>query len=214
LFWDHLLLIVQVFKPVLKVLRLCDKRAPAMDQLYYFVRKMDGIITKIKDKLNYLENKYEECTGVTTSTKVVNCWLRQNKRRLDNELIDVQNSNMDGDDSDSYNNDNLEDDATNDLEDNMESVNGDDDTTELNKLGDKIQTVWTKRSKALQLDISIAGWMCSPIDEIQSDCYKNYNGEHRNATTRLYMQWFGHEVKLLFLLCKCITLLLTHILGG
>jgi GH18 family chitinase len=136
---------------------------------------------------------------VITGTKVVNCWLRQSERRLDNKLIDVQNSNMDGDGSDRYNNDNLEDEDTNVLEENMESVNGDDDTTVLNKLAGKIQTVWTKRSKALRTDISIAGWMRSPINEIQLYCYKFCNGEHQNATTRLYKQWFGHEVTLLFL---------------
>jgi hypothetical protein len=197
-FWDHLLLIVQVFKPVLKVLRLCDKRAPAMDQLYYFVRKMDGIITKIKEKLNNLADEYEECAGLTTGTQMVNCWLRQNDRRLDNELIDVRNSNNEGDDSDSYDNDDF-DDETNVLEDDMDSINGDENSTEPDKLGDKITTIWTKRSKALRTDISIAGWMCSPIDEIRTDCYKHHNGEHRNATTRLYKQWFGHEVTLLFL---------------
>jgi hypothetical protein len=114
-------------------------------------------------------------------------------------VIDVQNSNMDGDNSDSYDNEDLEDDDTKVLEDNMESVNGDDDTTEFNKLGDKVQTVYTKRSKVLRMDISIAGWMCSTINEIQSDCYKHHNGENRNATKRLYKQWFGHEVTLLFL---------------
>jgi hypothetical protein len=132
-----------------------------------------------------IETKFEDCIGVTTSTKVVNCWLRQNKRLLDNKLIDVGIGNGVDNNNDSFNYDKLQEDETNVIEDNIESVKGDNDDTVLEKRGNKIEMVWTRQNKVLRSDIAIAGWMCSPtnwtaiditretIETLQQDCTSN-----------------------------------------
>ena len=76
-FWNDLKEIVKVFEPCLYVLRLADRETPAMGQLYFYVRKMDGILTSLKNALNQMEEKYTNQPGPNTGTKVaMNNFLR------------------------------------------------------------------------------------------------------------------------------------------
>jgi arsenate reductase-like glutaredoxin family protein len=198
LFWDHLKVVVKLYKPLLVLLRVSDKRTPAMDQLYFYVRKMDESIGKIKEKLNELELEYDNIIeGQNFTTQMLNYFLRQKEKRV-SELIYSRDDEYDSDGSDDISslNDELEDDMESENEREMGTITeSNDDTT----CGSIVEKAWIKRSKALRTDIAIAGWMCSPIPEVMQDCYKNHIGDHRTATTRLYKQWFGHEVCIFYI---------------
>ena len=57
-FWNHVLVCLKSLFPLLKLLRLCDKKEPAMDRLYYFVRKADSSLIKSKGDMNEMQKEF------------------------------------------------------------------------------------------------------------------------------------------------------------
>ena len=85
-FWTDLQNIINIFEPCLYILRLCDRESPAMDQLYFYVRKMDGLLPTLKETLNVTEDKYNRQTGPNLYSKVINYFLRS-KEKFDTEIF-------------------------------------------------------------------------------------------------------------------------------
>ena len=71
--WDILLKISRCFFPLVKLLRLCNKKLPVMDKLYNFVRQTDEHIRRSIADLNEigvsLEEKHESVPWVKVATK-------------------------------------------------------------------------------------------------------------------------------------------------
>ena len=195
-FWTDLQNIVKTFEPCLFILRLADKECPAMDQLYFYVRKMDTLVSTLKETLNQTEDKYSRQTGPNIESKLMNYFLRSKDKHDVKGFLSSNNDLDEDDDSD--------DESTlgNDLMDDMESDFEPEDTNEPedNRCGTILERAWVRRSKALRTDIAIAGWMCSPHPEIMEDCSTNNKGEHRLPVTRLLRKWYSHKVRLLFYL--------------
>jgi hypothetical protein len=61
-------------------------------------------------------------------------------------------------------------------------------------LGDNLKAKWDHRKKKLIHDISITGWLLSPVPEIRSDT-KAHDGHHRNAVERLLKRWILNDVR-------------------
>lgn len=173
-------------KPCLFLLRLADLQSPAMDKLYYYVRKMDSVIASLKQSLNDLEARFNNQNGENYHSKIINYFVYSQDHSLTDILENEVNSDNTDDDDVSLESQTLEDDMTSDTD---SEENGDE-----NRCGTFLERVWIKRSKALRTDIAIAGWMCSPHPDVMEDCINNQKGEHRLAVTRLLKQWFGHEV--------------------
>lgn len=183
-FWSDLSDLVTVFEPCLYILRLADRQSPAMDELYYYVRRMDAIVELLKAQLNETEDKYEKQPGPNLETKIANYFLRSKEKTDLKPLFTVEDKNAlkDVDDDDSS----VESSDEGDLEDDMQSLDGSEDLeTEDNRCGTHLESIWKKRSIALRTDIAIAGWMCCPHAEIMEDCKLNHTGDHKNAVTRL-----------------------------
>ena len=53
-FWDAIVLLCRAASPMLRVLRLADKKEPAMDKLVFFCHKGTDYMTKYAAKLDYL----------------------------------------------------------------------------------------------------------------------------------------------------------------
>jgi hypothetical protein len=70
-------------------LRLADLQAPAMDKLYFYVRRMDSLMELLKDKLNESEDKYEKQQGPNLETKMINYFLRSKEKSDLKNLITV-----------------------------------------------------------------------------------------------------------------------------
>ena len=193
-FWTDLQNIINIFEPCLYILRLCDRESPAMDQPYFYVRKMDGLLPTLKETLNVTEDKYNRQTGPNLYSKVMNYFLRS-KETFDTEILFAT---LDDHEYDSDDDSSAGDDDENLLEDDMESDdetvdNAEDDTAD-QRCGTILERAWVHRSKALRTDIAIAGWMCSPHAEIMEDCKTNNKGEHRLAVIRVLRQWYSYQV--------------------
>lgn len=163
-----------------------------MDLLYYYVRKMDGLVERLKDSLNSIEDRFQNEEGATFHSKMMNYFMLSKETQvLENALNITDNEGSDNDEDDDVS---LEDPE---LEDDLSTTSSTDDEDEgdNNKCGSVLEQVWNKRSKALRTDIAISGWMCSPNSEVMRDCQKNHNGDHRTAVTRLLRRWYIHEVK-------------------
>jgi hypothetical protein len=159
-----------------------------MDQLYYYVRKMDDVIGKMKVMLNDLAEKYEKEDGPNYASKMMNHYMRSHDKNTISHLLSYDKYTDDNSESSSDPDDcELEDDESQD-EDNEKEESTD------QCAGDMLEKIWVKRSKGLRTDVAIAGWMCSPRQDIMYDCNKNHTGEHRSAVTRLFRKWFIHEV--------------------
>ena len=55
MFWNHVLVCLKSLFPLLKLLKLCDKKEPEMDRLYYYVRKADSSLIKSKGDMNEMQ---------------------------------------------------------------------------------------------------------------------------------------------------------------
>jgi hypothetical protein len=195
-FWEHVSAIVSAFMPTLFLLRLADRNIPAMDQLYFYVRKMDSTIDKVKDILETIEKTVREgtsTTGTLSSRDILKFYLCRNKTNDTSIATKVTNLNTsavctNGDDSDTdsigINDDEGE--IPDDLSD------SDEDNTIGNTVivtqGQYVKLYWEKRSKYLRHDVAIAAWMCSPYAEIKEDV-KNYDGTHMEAVERVLRKW-------------------------
>ena len=73
-----------MFVPTLFLLRLADRNQPAMDQLYYYVRKMDVTINKVTSVLDSIESTIRESTGcvapVIPERDVLKFYLNEERR--------------------------------------------------------------------------------------------------------------------------------------
>jgi len=162
-----------------------------MDQLYFYVRKMDSIFIRLKDILNDMEDKYKKEKGKNFTSKMMNYYMRTNENAAISNLLEYDEYDIDSDEEESLSEDALED----DLAESNSDDDDDPDSLQHDRCGSIMLRAWEKRSKALRTDIAIAGWMCSPHSEIMYDCNKNHDGEHREAVTRLIRKWFIHEVR-------------------
>ncbi len=177
-------------RPCLFLLRLCDLQSPAMDKLFYYVRKMDGIVASLKRTLNELEERFQNNIGNDYHSKMINYFVYgQEKSSLTNGVLQNEDDD-DNDDDISLESADLEDDMTSD--DELETNENQEDNE--HRCGSKLEFAWNKRSNALRTDIAISGWMCSPHPDVMHDCITNHKGEHRAAVTRLLQQWFSHKV--------------------
>jgi hypothetical protein len=198
-FWNDVETIVKVLEPCLYVLCLADRESPSMDQLYFYVRKMDKLIVTLKETLNVTEDKYNRQVGPNLESKIMNYFLRS-KEKVDTSNFLAMYDDVYDDSDDKASDDEDEEPEEKRLIDDMES---DDDTIdeeaednepEDNRCGSVMERAWVKRSKALRTDIAISGWMCSPHAEVMEDCKANNKGEHRIAVTRLLRKWYSHLV--------------------
>ena len=157
-----------------------------MDQLYFYVRKMDNIVSTLKNKLNEMEDKYDNQSGPNLETNIMNFFLRS-KDTMD--LKEILETSIDDDDDDDESVDGSE---TEDENEDDEMLSDDESTiiSDDNKCGTILEKAWIRRSKALRTDVAISGWFCSPYQEIIDDCSENHTGEHKTAVTRLLRKWF------------------------
>lgn len=189
-FWNDVKVIVKMFQPCLYILRLADRQTPAMDQLYFYVRKMDTLISYVKKSLNELDDQYSKQEGPNIETKIMNYFLRS-KDNVDLKAV-LETSNIDDDDDDDSVYDEQSDDEVSD--DEMESDDESASEIDDNRCGSIVEKAWIRRSKALRTDVAISGWFCSPYQEIIYDCSLNHTGEHKTAVTRLLRKWFCNKV--------------------
>ena len=173
------------------LLRLADLQRPAMDKLFFYVRKMDDVVSSLKQSLNDLEDRLKNHSGADYLSKMINYFVYSQDEESLAGIFAQEEMEIESDDDVSVESETLEDDMTSDSE-------TDDDEIEMPvtdlRCGTVLERAWNKRSKALRTDIAIAGWMCSPHPDVMEDCIKHTTGEHKKAVTRLFTQWFGHVV--------------------
>ena len=188
-------------------MRLAVHSSLAMDKLYYAVRKMDKTLESLKGLLDEIETTIDTERGQTIQTRMMKYYLNTAGSEINAACDEIERSieEEDSDDTSDLDDDELPDDLyESDIEDIVStSLNHDDDNeteaeTETETEGSKIIKFWKARSKKLRHDLSIAAWMCSPVEQIMSDAKDNHNGEERDATTSMFKKWFCQQV------CYCI----------
>lgn len=192
-FWDHVAAITTAFMPTLFLLRLADRNIPAMDQLYYYVRKMDGTINKTKDVVDGIERVMKDrcgytSTGTLTSKEIEKFYLPSNNAAIRTRVSLLSTVTipvtMADDDEDDTDNEGGADEG--EIPDDL-SMDGEDDGDVLTQ-GQQIKLYWDKRSKHLRHDIAIVAWMCSPIPDVMDDA-KLYGASELMAVERVLMKW-------------------------
>lgn len=192
--WNDMTIVVRAVFPALILLRLADRKQPGMDKLYYFVRQLDKTLLLSATLLNDIQKNYTDGQGGDVTLNIVKYFLSSAMDVTDycNELNYENSSDSDDDESEAECLPDKE------IEDDLDSVASDatDDLDEppITLLGDKIITAWEHRKKKLICDLSIAGWMICPMENVRKDVKENDNGEHRNAMERLIKKWYSHEV--------------------
>jgi len=165
--WQDMLTVVRALFPGLIVLRLADSNSPNMDKLYYYVRRLDRVLAQSKVLLDRVQQSISDNTVPGYTQLISDCMLN---RDFDMEHDDNNESEVD------Y------------------STSSDNENQVLPTLGDCFMCCWDHRKLKLTHDLSISGWMVSPIPEIFSDARTFSNGkDHREAVERLFLKWFEHE---------------------
>jgi len=132
---------------------MADKKEPAMDKLYYYVRRMDSTLRKSTIILNELE--------------------AQTKGAAWKIILDLAIDGQVEDDEDESNVSDIDDEKEGSDSDEEMNSEGEDENQE-KSLAQKVVDLWNKRRESLVTDLSIAGWMLSPIPEIYNDAKDNY----------------------------------------
>lgn len=160
---------VRAIFPMLIVLRLADQKEPVMDKLYFYVRRMDKTLEISKGILDDLEERAK-----------AERWPI---------LVNTYDCDVDSDESN--------DDSVNDEGDDSEEEESDNNVPAepvCISLGSRVRKLWQKRRPKLVTDLSIAGWLFSPIADIHQDATKHMNGEHRDAVERLLKRMYGGDL--------------------
>ena len=159
--------------PLLKLLRLCDKKEPAMDRLYYYVRKADSSLIKSKGDMNEIQKEFiardpnmrEEYYHISVSKGDI---IEGRDFEYDDDSEEEEEG---GDDGKIYDEtDNL------DSEANIDSILSSDENGR--DLGNQVIKLWKKRRGHLVHSYSIRAWMLSPIPEVMSDTVNNSIEHH------------------------------------
>ena len=190
--WNDITTLVRAVYPGLLLLRLSDKKTPGMDKLYFYVRQMDETMARSKELLDDMEKKYRGTNNTFSNSKMLQYFLNTS------EITDYCNEfGNKGDDDDDDDDDSVTEDQNINIQygddsddENDEKLEPEDEET----LGDRMKARWNHRKKKLIHDLSITGWMLSPVPEIMIDVAKSHNGDHRNAVERLLKRWVLYNV--------------------
>jgi len=166
-----MLTVVRALFPGLIVLRLADSNSPNMDKLFYYVRRLDRVLAQSKVLLDRVEQSIANDGPQQYGKLVVECLSNKDMQ------MEHEEDNNDGDESEvDY------------------SSSDEADKTDSPTLGDRFLQSWDRRKVKLSHDLSVSGWMVSPIKEIFDDARSFSKGsEHREAVKRLFLKWFEHE---------------------
>jgi hypothetical protein len=172
-FWRVLFLVVRAVFPALRILRLSDQQSPAMDKLYYCVRRADKLI----------ESNMEELDELWQDEKVMSMLFKLNMFLCSNEENEdeddkAEKSDDDGDLSDE------------DMSDD-ESVAA--DYTAASAVSRDMKRAWLHRRNSLVHSYSVAGWMVSPVEEIMEDAKEDHTGDDIRVVEQLLMKLFPQD---------------------
>jgi hypothetical protein len=171
--WDHMKLVVRALFPAIMILRLADLNKPAMDRLYFYVRRLNKCLQKSQSILDSFQNGLGKSSSSFMYYEVAN--KKSNIREPDDDEDSVRS------DSDSSDGTMVDD----------EDISSDDDDSIA--LGNYLDECWKKRNAKLVHEYSISAWMLSPIPEVYADAKENQRGEDRMAMERLFRKLFSHE---------------------
>jgi hypothetical protein len=193
------------------LLRLTDHATPAMDKLYYAVRKMDRSLEESKSILEEIEKTISIERGATVQTRMMKYYLDTTGMEVNvacEELDKKDDDNNDDEDDDDCFNDEDDEPLPDDLQESDDDDSSVEELVEDSNEGEKIIHFWKMRSKKLRHEMAIAAWMCSPVEKIMQDAKEHHNGEERETTTALLKKWYCQETQvrsLTFYLLKCLS---------
>ena len=204
--WKDIEIIIKAVYPALLLLRLADKKTPAMDRLYYYSRKLEESLKNSKQYLDDLQANYDIQEGSCIEKKMIKYFLSSDKDgekcfkefkfkvlqntcgKTNGKVSSKDNNEYNSDDS---NNNDSDDESMVDTISDIESDDFDVDTSSRvpNSLGTDIIELYFEH------DVAISGWMLSPKKEVMDDA-KNHSSIHRDAVERLLKKWYGNKVSL------------------
>ena len=156
--------------PLLKLLRLCDKKEPAMDRLYYYVRQTDSSLNDSKECINDIQKEFI-AKDPRMKSEYYHIAVVKNDIVVENEFDDEYEHSDDESDDETGN-----------------TRNGGDK----GDLGSLVLQHWEKRRPRLVHSYAIAAWMLSPIPEVMEDA-KNYSSEHHDIVDSLIEKLFNDD---------------------
>ena len=160
--WEATFILQRCLFPMIRCLRLGDTSAcGGMSKIVYYVHMTDDAIEKSKELLRNLKYFDDHDPGDAD----------------DETGLDLEDD-FDDDDSD----DSVDHQNTKELSDEEEE---DDDSVEELHLGEKIALYWEKRRTKLITPLSLAGWFCSPLEEIRKDVALRHTGADRLAVEKV-----------------------------
>ena len=171
-FWDHLLVCLRSVFSLLKILRLCDKKKPAMDRLFYYVYHTDKSLAQSCTHFNDMEKEVARKDSSLKDEYYRFPSIMQKKKK--NQVVDIES---DDDESDDYKTEYAE--SGNEYESDSEEeeeADGKNITESAESLGSSVLQCWNKRRHLLLHNFAIAAWILSPIPEIMKharDIMKN-----------------------------------------
>lgn len=199
-FWDHVKKVTQALMPALFLLRLADRNIPAMDQLYYYVRKMDTTINTMKAAIESIENNFIDHgdNNFTMNYRAIARYYLMDSRNqqsistIASRITSLGQSDKDVEnDSDSDSDSEGEGEIVDDLADEDDDVP---DAVLEPTQGENVKISWEKRSKLLRHDIAIVAWVCSPLPAVMKDVVDtSIQAVHIDAVNRVLRKWIISE---------------------
>lgn len=160
--WKFLLMFMRCMFGALRLLRLCDKKVPTMDKMYYFVLKVDQWLVKHHGDLNEWD-EMDESLFITDLVAFT-------------DTCKSKGANTGDDSSDSDDDDN--------------SVSSYDSGVTTIKWGTAVRIIWEKRREKLCHDFAKAGYILSPVPEIREHVKLHMSLDLKQAVERVLKKLF------------------------
>ena len=167
-FWRVIFELCKACYPPLRLLRICDQRMLAMDQLFYFVRQKDAKADAAEESLNKLD--IGEHDDIDELVKDLKNLLMSSAKYKEKAQPGVQTANvkdLDGLTGEQFSEPIAE----------MDNTPYDSSVDEGMGLGSRFVSIWKHRRPALAHDYAIAGWLMSPHPVIMADVKENWHKE-------------------------------------
>jgi hypothetical protein len=186
-FWKGLIGFLQAMFGPLRVLRLCDTRAPSMDKVLYYALRTEEHLLAAKKKLDKWDDLH---AGKANFVCKMHAVISSRKKSVKApapppKVATVAKIEIESDSE-------FDDDAS------LELAKVDSDEEIANqpvlgreiKLGDRVLAAWRKRMLSLTHGYSIAGWMLCPCRLIQIHAWSEHTEVHKEAVNDLIRKIF------------------------
>lgn len=182
--WTFMFKFVRAVFPMLIILRFADGKDPAMDKLYYYVRRMDETLKNSKSILDDIEKMTNDPSWFALGN------FKKHSKKKAAHIADILDGDSDDNTYDTSEESTEDDDDTETESEEEKSKDDNSAYSSSTSLGQRVVNLWMKRRERLVTDMAIVGWMLCPMPLVHADATQNTTLTEKSAFKRFVKKWY------------------------